>query len=69
MSLKALESEDVEVSEGKEWRVPPDCERSLSVRAERLSALRARRATARLPCDGEARMRAMPAPWRKCLAL
>ena len=44
------------VASGADWR------RELA-REERLSGLRASRATAKLPCEGLARIRAMPAPW------
>lgn len=64
MAWKAWEREAGEVSVGKVSMVALSVwDRRVAAREVRLSALRARRATARLPCAGWARIRAMPAPW------
>ena len=52
------------MSVGKASMVEPGAElRREVVSCWRGPGRRARRATARLPWEGEARMRAMPAPW------
>ena len=62
MSEKALESFSGVVSEGKVSMGLGVVERMLVATVFRFSGLRARRATAKLPWAGEARIRAMPAP-------
>lgn len=70
ISLKALERESAEVSVGKVSMVALSvCERRVEARDLRLSGLRARRATARFPCEGWARIRAMPAPWAESMGV
>lgn len=64
ISLKALVRESGDVSVGKVSIVALSVwERRVEARVLRLSGLRARRATARFPCEGWARIRARPAPW------
>ena len=62
MSEKALESFSGVVSVGKVSMGLGVEERMPNATVFRLSGLRARRATAKLPLVGEARIRAMPAP-------
>ena len=62
MSEKALDSFSGVVSEGKVSMGLVVEERMPVATVFRLSGLRARRATAKLPWAGEARIRAMPAP-------
>ena len=63
MEEKALERFSGVVSEGKVSMGLGVEERMLVATAFRFSGLRARRARAKLPWAGEARIRAMPAPW------
>ena len=66
MAEKALDRDAGEVSVGKVSTVEFGAEeRREWAREERLSGFRAKRATARLPWEGWASMRAMPAPWGK----
>ena len=63
ISLKALDREAGEVSVGKDSMVAFSvCNRSVEASDWSFSGFRARRATARFPCDGWTRMRAVPAP-------
>lgn len=62
MSEKAFESFSGVVSEGKVSTGLGVVERMPVATVFRLSGFRARRATAKLPWAGEARIRAMPAP-------
>lgn len=62
MSEKAFESFSGVVSEEKVSMGLGVVERMLVATVFRFSGLRARRATAKLPWAGEARIRAMPAP-------
>ena len=63
MSEKAFESFSGVVSEGKPMTGLEVEDWMPFATALRLSGFRARRATARLPWDGEARTRAIPAPY------
>jgi hypothetical protein len=64
ISAKAFSREVFEVSLGKASRTADGlAERMVLMEEAMLSGRRARRATARLPWDGEERMRAMPVPW------
>jgi len=65
MAEKALERDVGEVSVGKVSMVELGAEELREwAREERFSGFRARRATARLPWEGWASMRAIPAPCR-----
>lgn len=68
MSEKALESFSGEVSVGIVSIGLLVDERSPEARELRFSGLRARRATARFPWEGEERMRAIPAPFDSCVS-
>lgn len=63
MAEKAWESAESDVSVGNVSMGLLVEERRREARVFRLSGLRARRATARFPWEGEERMRAMPAPF------
>jgi hypothetical protein len=63
MSLKTFSSEALDVSLGKASRTAEGLvERILEIEDAMESGRRARSATARLPCEGEDRMRAIPEP-------
>ena len=64
MAAKVLEREAGEVSVGKvSMTESGEADLSVCEICCRGSARRARRAMARLPCEGCERMRAMPVPW------
>lgn len=66
MSLKAFSSETLDVSLGKASRRTSGLvSRTLDMTESRDSERRARRATARLPCEGWERMRAIPVPYNR----
>jgi hypothetical protein len=63
MSAKAFSNEALDVSLGKASRTADGLAwRTLEIEAWMESGRRARRATARLPWEGEERMRAIPEP-------
>jgi hypothetical protein len=64
MSAKAFSRDALDVSLGKDSKTALGlADRMVLIEEAMLSGRRARRATARLPWDGEERMRAMPVPW------
>lgn len=70
MSWKAFSREDLDVSVGKASRTALGLlVRMVEMEEAMESGRRARRATARLPWEGEERMRAMPVPWGRDVSM
>jgi hypothetical protein len=70
MSAKASSSEALDVSPGKASSTAEGfADRILEMEDWIESGRRARSATARFPCEGEERMRAIPEPWRLAFSL
>lgn len=64
MSRNAFSIDSLDVFDGKASRTASgDVERIVEMTDCRFSGWRASSATARLPCEGEERIRAMPVPW------